>query len=86
MSAAPLGPHSLQLDCAAELARIGEWIPRVLTQKLRRRGLVVAISGGIDSSVCAALSVRAVGADKVFGLLLPQAASRAAQHSTTSAR
>ncbi len=72
MSAAPLGPHSLQLDCAAELARIGEWIPRVLTQKLRRRGLVVAISGGIDSSVCAALSVRAVGADKVFGLLLPE--------------
>lgn len=72
MSAAPLGPQSLHLDCAAELARIGEWIPRVLTQKLRRRGLVVAISGGIDSSVCAALSVRAVGADKVFGLLLPE--------------
>ncbi|NCT96629.1 MAG: NAD(+) synthase [Comamonadaceae bacterium] len=72
MSAAPLGPQSLHLDCAAELARISEWIPRVLTQKLRRRGLVVAISGGIDSSVCAALSVRAVGADKVFGLLLPE--------------
>lgn len=72
MSAAPLGPQSLHLDCAVELARISEWIPRVLTQKLRRRGLVVAISGGIDSSVCAALSVRAVGADKVFGLLLPE--------------
>lgn len=72
MSAAALGPHSLQLDCAAELARQSEWIPRVLTQKLRRRGLVVAISGGIDSSVCAALSVRAVGANKVFGLLLPE--------------
>jgi NAD+ synthase len=73
MSAAtPLGPKSLELDCATELARISEWIPRVLTQKLRRRGLVVAISGGIDSSVCAALSVRAIGAKKVFGLLLPE--------------
>lgn len=43
-----------------------------LSQKLRRRGLVVAISGGIDSSVCAALSVRAVGKDRTFGLLLPE--------------
>jgi NAD+ synthase len=71
-TATPLGPQSLELDCAAELARICDWIPRVLTQKLRRRGLVVAISGGIDSSVCAALSVRAIGAKKVFGLLLPE--------------
>lgn len=72
MSAVPLGPESLALDCEAELARISQWIPQVLTQKLRRRGLVVAISGGIDSSVCAALSVRALGAKKVFGLLLPE--------------
>jgi NAD+ synthase len=33
---------------------------------------VVAISGGIDSSVCAALAVRALGAGKVYGLLLPE--------------
>ena len=68
----PLGPQCLDLDYEAELKRISAWIPQVLTQKLRRRGLVVAISGGIDSSVCAALSVRAVGAKKVFGLLLPE--------------
>ena len=68
----PLGPQCLALDYEAELARITAWIPQVLTHKLRRRGLVVAISGGIDSSVCAALSVRAVGAKKVFGLLLPE--------------
>jgi len=30
------------------------------------------MSGGIDSSVCAALSVRALGADRVYGLLLPE--------------
>src|SRR5690606_1209508 len=32
----------------------------------------VAISGGIDSSVCAALAVESVGAKRVFGLLLPE--------------
>jgi NAD+ synthase len=34
--------------------------------------LVVAISGGVDSSVCAALAVRAMGRERVFGLLLPE--------------
>jgi NAD+ synthase len=72
MSTQPLGPAVLNYDCEAEAQRICEWIPRVLTQRLRRRGLVVAISGGIDSSVCAALSVRALGPKKVFGLLLPE--------------
>lgn len=72
MSPQPLGPAVLNYDCEAEAQRICDWIPRVLTQRLRRRGLVVAISGGIDSSVCAALSVRALGPKKVFGLLLPE--------------
>ncbi len=39
---------------------------------LRRRGVVVAMSGGIDSSVVAALSVRAFGAAHVLGLMLPE--------------
>jgi NAD+ synthase len=43
-----------------------------LDTQLRRRGLVVAMSGGIDSSVCAALAVRAVGPSRVFGLFLPE--------------
>jgi NAD+ synthase len=45
---------------------------RALASPLRRRGLVIAMSGGVDSSVCAALCVRAVGASKVFGLMLPE--------------
>jgi NAD+ synthase len=44
----------------------------ILSRDLSRRGLVVAISGGIDSSVCAGLAVKAIGAKKVFGLLLPE--------------
>mgnify|MGYP000364291517 CR=1 FL=1 len=70
MSAVPLGPESLALDCEAELQRIVQWIPQVLTQKLRRRGLVVAISGGIDSSVVTCLATRALGPDRVQVLFM----------------
>jgi NAD+ synthase len=59
------------LDYAAEADRICAQLPQVL-KRLRRRGMVVAMSGGIDSSVCAALAVRALGAERVFGLLLPE--------------
>jgi NAD+ synthase len=66
------GADPLQMDCAAEADRISRWIVETLAARLHRRGLVVAISGGIDSSVCAALAVRAVGAAKVHGLLMPE--------------
>lgn len=62
----------LDFDKDAEVAKISERIRQLLRDHLRRRGLVIAMSGGIDSSVCAALAVRAVGAGKVFGLLMPE--------------
>jgi NAD+ synthase len=65
------GPHVLALDLEAEADRIAGWMRDAL-RGMRRRGLVVAMSGGIDSSVCAALAVRAVGRERVFGLLLPE--------------
>jgi NAD+ synthase len=37
------------------------------------KGLIVGLSGGIDSSVCAALAVRAIGKEKVLGLIEPNA-------------
>lgn len=62
----------LDFDKDAEVAKISERIRQLLREHLHRRGLVIAMSGGIDSSVCAALAVRAVGAGKVFGLLMPE--------------
>ncbi len=67
-----LGPHVLDYDCLAEADRIGAWMIDALSRRLHRRGLIVAMSGGIDSSVCAALAVRALGPKKVHGLLLPE--------------
>ena len=62
----------LEVDPAQTAAAIGERLRHQLGALLQRRGLVVAMSGGVDSSVCAALAVRAVGASRVFGLLLPE--------------
>ena len=49
----------LQIDPAKEVEKICERLREFLTKKLKRRGLVVALSGGIDSSVTTALAARA---------------------------
>lgn len=41
-------------------------------QNLQRKGGVLGMSGGIDSSVCVALAVRALGAEKVIGIMIPE--------------
>jgi NAD+ synthase len=64
--------RDLQLDPAKAVDRIAEALREQLGTVLQRRGLVVAMSGGVDSSVCAALAVRAVGPRHVFGLFLPE--------------
>ncbi len=66
-----LDKNVLDLDLEAEAARISDML-RNSVRSLRRRGLVVAVSGGIDSSACLALAVRALGAKRVFALLLPE--------------
>jgi NAD+ synthase len=63
--------QALQFDPEQERQRIQSGL-RDRVVAFRRRGCVVAMSGGIDSSVCAALSVGALGAGRVFGLLLPE--------------
>ncbi len=67
-----LSPDVLCLDEASEVERISTRLRDILRSKLRKRGLVVAMSGGIDSSVCAALATKALGPKLVFGLLLPE--------------
>lgn len=66
------GPALLSIDAAHETDRIVNRLRDSLSDSFRRQGLVVAISGGIDSSVVAALCVRAVGPERVLGLLMPE--------------
>jgi NAD+ synthase len=68
----PFTAAVLELDAAAETDRIARAIRVQIRETLRRRGAVVGLSGGIDSSVVAALCVRALGPGRVFGLMMPE--------------
>lgn len=63
---------SLHIDPAATVDTITRAISAQVAGTLRRRGAVVALSGGVDSSVCAGLAVRALGAGRVLGLAMPE--------------
>lgn len=65
-------PRVPELDARAEADRIARWTVDLLAERAHRRGLVVAVSGGVDSAVCAALAARAVGSAKVLALLMPE--------------
>ena len=65
----------LTIDPARSAAEIEEALRTVVSRQLHRRGGVVAVSGGIDSSVTAALTARALGAERTLALLLPEADS-----------
>jgi NAD+ synthase len=67
-----LNSRVLDIDCAAEADRIAKRLVEIVARTLHRRGMIIALSGGVDSSVCAALAVRALGPGKVFGLMLPE--------------
>ena len=65
----------IQIDPERETERLVGEMRRIVGAKLRKRGAVVGISGGIDSSVCLALSVRAFGPERVLGLTMPESDS-----------
>lgn len=62
----------LQIDPELEVQKITEQIRSILTKQLKRRGLIVALSGGIDSSVSVGLAIKALGPERVFALLMPE--------------
>ncbi len=74
MTSPNFGAHVLDIDLAAETDRIVVALKQQL-RTLKRRGFVLGLSGGIDSTVCAALAVRAVGKERVFGLHMPEGES-----------
>jgi|CXWL01.1.fsa_nt_gi NAD+ synthase len=69
--------YVLKLDLEAKAQVLSDRLQTAVLKTLKRRGLVVAVSGGIDSACVAALAVRALGPRRVFGLLLPERDSAA---------
>lgn len=62
----------LDMDWDAEAGRIEARIREIVGRELKRKGVVVGVSGGIDSSLVTALAARALGADRVLGLFMPE--------------
>jgi NAD+ synthase len=54
--------------CNQIIEKLKKDVPKILS----RRGAIVGISGGIDSSVVLALSAKAFGPKKVLGIMLPE--------------
>jgi len=70
--AARFSADTLKLDAQVEIERICAWIRQTVGKDLRKRGAVLGLSGGIDSSVTAALCARALGSAKVMGIFMPE--------------
>ena len=62
----------LKIDSVAVAEELAASLRRDVRQTLRRSGAVVGISGGLDSSVVLALSVRALGPKRVLGVMMPE--------------
>ncbi|MFC1640097.1 NAD(+) synthase, partial [Gemmatimonadota bacterium] len=63
---------ALKIDAALESEKVAQFVVEHTRDKLRRRGVVVGLSGGIDSAVMASLAVKAMGKENVFGLIMPE--------------
>ncbi|NYT06229.1 MAG: NAD+ synthase [Methanomicrobiales archaeon] len=62
----------MKCEIGCEIERIEQMIRNAVWQA-GARGIVIGISGGIDSAVAAALCCGAVGAERVTGIALPSA-------------
>jgi NAD+ synthase len=62
----------LAIDAEAVAKKVEASLREQVLGTLRRKGIVVGLSGGIDSSVVAALAARTFGKDKVLGIFMPE--------------
>jgi NAD+ synthase len=63
---------SLKIDAARVADELCQTMRNQIRRDLKKTGAVVGISGGIDSSVCAALAARALGPKRVVGIMMPE--------------
>jgi NAD+ synthase len=68
----PFDKNVLKIDAAQETQRLVSLLQETVYRQMKRRGVVLGVSGGVDSSVALALCVRAFGAGRVIALLLPE--------------
>lgn len=64
--------ESININPAKEFEKITSKLKEDVTKKLKKRGAVVGISGGIDSSVVLALCAKTFGSERVLGVMMPE--------------
>ena len=67
----PFNREILNLNAKKEVDKIVDFINEQVREN-KKDGIVVGLSGGIDSALACALSVEAVGKENVFGLIMPE--------------
>jgi len=72
MTGKPFSKEVLNIDPEIVIRQIGTVLKEQVFHRLKRKGIVLGISGGIDSSVTAALCTQALGPDRVTALLMPE--------------
>src|SRR5436305_1456612 len=72
---ASISADVLNIDAERVVESITDRLRSIVRQELRRQGAVVGVSGGIDSSVTAALCARAFGSGRTLAVLMPEADS-----------
>ena len=69
----------LTIDCRYEEQRIIAFVRRSVAE-LHKKGAVIGLSGGLDSSLCAWLLEKALGKKRILALLLPERDSSPVHH------
>jgi len=62
----------LKIDPEKELERLADFLREQVRRVYRRKGVIVGLSGGVDSACIAAVAAHAIGKDRVVGLILPE--------------
>ncbi len=63
---------SINIDPVKVTEEITSKLKENITKKLKKKGAVVGISGGIDSSVVLALCAKTFGPERVLGVMMPE--------------
>jgi NAD+ synthase len=71
-NAATIGPEVIEIDPEQTCQQVEGFIKECVLHRLRRKGVVIGLSGGVDSAVTAAIATRALGSERVLGVLLPE--------------